>query len=91
MLESGAYNGLTYSNSYGPVRDLGWRAIHVESARHNFINLVESRPESVNIHAALCDREAVVHVTAQNSAVGYCNQAPQGIEKTEPPLCACVG
>ena len=69
MLESGAYDGVLFSNSLGPVIRLGWRAIHVESGLSNFALLNSSRPESINIHAALCDREAVVHVTNKGHAV----------------------
>ena len=69
MLESGAYDGVLFSNSLGPVLSLGWRAIHVESGPSNFALLNSSRPESLNIHAALCNREAVVHVTNKGHAV----------------------
>jgi hypothetical protein len=64
VLESGAYNGVEFSNTLGFVRELGWRAVHVESGP-TIRTLKVNRPESVNIHAALCDRERTVHTTTR--------------------------
>lgn len=69
IVESGALDGYRYSNSIGPVRQLGWKAIHIESGASNYNKLSVLRKESINIHAALCDRETSVHVTNRGHAV----------------------
>ena len=56
ILESGALDGKQHSNSNLFVHALGWRALHVEASPFNWRALVRQRPESINIHAALCSR-----------------------------------
>ena len=53
--ESGALNGEMFSTSRMFVSGLNWRAIHIEASPINTEQLRSKRPESVNIHAAICD------------------------------------
>ena len=43
------------------MRSLGWKAIHIEGLPTNYDKLIQNRPESLNINAALCEKEATVH------------------------------
>lgn len=63
ILESGAFDGVTYSNSYMFEVFAHWTPIHVEADPRNFFKLVRSRPESINIHAALCSESKLLHYT----------------------------
>ena len=60
VLESGALNGVSFSVSNALVRGRGWRAVHVE-AGSAYTALVRNRPESLNIHAALCNHSQTLH------------------------------
>lgn len=60
-LESGAYQGLQMSNTYMFQNYAGWKSIHVEGDPFNYEQLVKNRPESLNIHAALCNESRQLH------------------------------
>lgn len=61
ILESGALDGRMYSISSGMVTYWDWRAVHVEAGTANYQGLVKNRPESLNIHAALCNSSGPLH------------------------------
>eukprot|EP00047_Mylnosiga_fluctuans_P013198 m.30036 g.30036 ORF g.30036 m.30036 type:complete len:264 (+) comp4736_c0_seq1:1365-2156(+) len=75
ILESGALDGLKFSTSYFFVNQRGWQAVHVEPSPVSFKNLAKNRPESINVNAALCERESTIHYigpekAASSGAVG---------------------
>eukprot|EP01041_Mallomonas_annulata_P009071 gene9071-18793_t len=55
ILETGALDGHQHSNSYFFDTFLGWQSIHIEANKHSFKRLIHNRPNSLNIHSALCD------------------------------------
>jgi len=61
ILESGALDGLQFSVSNFFVKAREWRAIHIEGSPLSFLALVNNRPESLNINAAICSRLAPLH------------------------------
>jgi hypothetical protein len=70
MIESGALNGVQFSVSNFFVRAQGWRAIHVEGSPSSFAELTANRPESLNIHSALCSRREPLHYALRNGKGG---------------------
>lgn len=66
--ESGALDGLIFSTSKLFVSGLNWRAIHIEASPSNTMALRVNRPESVNIHAAVCDRTRLMTFVSKSSA-----------------------
>ena len=61
MIESGALDGRMFSISAALVGYWGWRAVHIEAGPTNFKALLANRPESLNIHAALCNSTTPLH------------------------------
>ena len=61
ILESGALDGLTFSVSRFFVFARGWRAVHVEGSPISYAKLVANRPESLNLHTALCNVSQTLH------------------------------
>jgi hypothetical protein len=61
ILESGALDGLTFSVSRFFVFARGWRAVHVEGSPVSYAKLVTNRPESLNLHTALCNVSRTLH------------------------------
>eukprot|EP00282_Hemiselmis_andersenii_P000804 CAMPEP_0114131756 /NCGR_PEP_ID=MMETSP0043_2-20121206/12725_1 /TAXON_ID=464988 /ORGANISM="Hemiselmis andersenii, Strain CCMP644" /LENGTH=312 /DNA_ID=CAMNT_0001225213 /DNA_START=316 /DNA_END=1254 /DNA_ORIENTATION=+ len=68
FLETGALDGMLYSNSLYFDRRLGWKGLLIEASPHSYESLVVNRPNQVNIHAALCAESKTVH-WADKSAV----------------------
>ena len=71
ILESGALDGVQFSVSNHFVKALGWRAVHVEANPASFELLKANRPESLNLHAALCTREEPLHWCGSGPAGGF--------------------
>jgi FkbM family methyltransferase len=61
ILESGAADGLFFSNTYMFEKYLGWHSVHIEADPSNYHNLKGNRPHSINIHAALCEKHQLYH------------------------------
>eukprot|EP01036_Dinobryon_divergens_P036835 gene36835-48039_t len=61
ILESGALNGMYFSTSYFFEKQLNWTAIHIEADIVNAEQLRNLRGQAINIQAALCDTERVLH------------------------------
>jgi hypothetical protein len=61
VLESGALDGRMFSTTWSLTEYWGWRAVHVEGFRPNFVQLVANRPDQLNIHAALCNSTLPLH------------------------------
>lgn len=61
IMESGALNGVEFSTSMLFETFADWRTIHVEANSHSFAQLRTNRPNSINIHAALCNETRTVH------------------------------
>lgn len=53
FIELGAYNGVSFSNSYFFAKQLGWRGLLIEAIETQYKQCVVNRPESVVVHAAL--------------------------------------
>ena len=65
----GALDGVLYSNTFSLEKELGWRGVLLEADPEQFRRLVKNRPESILVHAAVCDRKRTVHyVNSGNSA-----------------------
>jgi FkbM family methyltransferase len=70
ILESGALNGIQYSTSSMFEKFASWLAIHVEADPKNYHELRQYRPNSINIHAALCKEAKLLHFTnTPNNAI----------------------
>lgn len=61
ILESGAADGRLYSTTLA-FDKLDWTSVHIEASPISFRQLIDNRPNSVNIHAALCDTRRTVHL-----------------------------
>ena len=61
ILESGALDGKMFSTTWGLTEYWGWRAVHVEGFRPNFVQLLRNRPDQLNVHAALCNSTLPLH------------------------------
>lgn len=59
IVEIGALDGLTYSNSYFFERALDWKSVLVEANPQNAELLKRNRPNSITVHAAMCPEENV--------------------------------
>lgn len=70
ILESGALNGVQFSTSSMFEKFASWLAIHIEADPKNYHELRQYRPNSINIHAALCKEAKVLHFTnTPNNAI----------------------
>lgn len=47
VLESGAFDGLTYSSTYALTKEFGWKAIHIEASVKNYQQLTHNRPGDI--------------------------------------------
>ena len=74
---------------------MGWTPVHVEASPLNFAALARNRPDCRNVHAALCQKEGVVHfiepsaIMADESYIGAVSgilefMAPGYIKKSWP-------
>lgn len=61
IVESGALDGLQYSNSFMYENALNWRSVHIEPDPDNFSLLRKNRKHSINMNAALCDNPRLLH------------------------------
>eukprot|EP00808_Paulinella_micropora_P016970 g62204.t1 len=66
VLESGALDGLTFSNTYALVHSHNWSAVHIEANPTEYTKLIQNRPESTNVHAAICMSPQEVHYINTN-------------------------
>ena len=76
ILETGALDGIRFSTSYLFETGFGWHAVHVEAAPGSYVSLLKNRPDSLNIHAALCAIPRMVHYVRVRSGR---NAATSGI------------
>jgi FkbM family methyltransferase len=67
ILESGALNGVTFSNSYFFESYANWTPIHIEADPENYRLLRSNRQSAVNVHAALCSEPKVLHYSSHSS------------------------
>ena len=75
ILESGALDGLVFSNSHMLEAAFGWRAVLVEGSPRAFRALVANRPRALCIHAALCSAPRDVHYIDPGLAAGTADGA----------------
>ena len=61
VVESGALDGLYFSNTFALEAAFGWRALHIEPGPGKFEELAHNRPDALNIHTALCAKSGTVH------------------------------
>jgi FkbM family methyltransferase len=89
ILESGALNGIQFSTSSMFEKFSSWLAIHVEADPKNYHELRQYRPNSINVHAALCKEPQLLHFTnTPNNAInGFFEfMRPSFIESWHPQL-----
>ena len=70
ILESGALDGAQFSTTAFWVYGMQWRAMHVEASPISYAALKANRPESLNVHSALCARAGALHYAADAGAAG---------------------
>ena len=61
ILESGALDGIKYSNSLYFEKQANWTAIHIEAGRDNYVRLTINRPDAINFNTALCNNVTKLH------------------------------
>lgn len=61
IVESGALDGLQYSNTFMFETHLNWQVVHVEADPENFNSLRKNRHKSINVNAALCESPRLLH------------------------------
>ena len=64
IMESGALNGLLFSNSFMFEKFANWTCIHVEADPENYSNLKVNRENAINIHGALCSEPRLLHYSS---------------------------
>lgn len=64
IMESGALNGLLFSNSFMFENFANWTAIHVEADPENYNNLKYNRDKAININGALCSEPKLLHYSS---------------------------
>lgn len=70
ILESGAYDGTTFSTTLFYEKYLNWTSIHVEASPQNFEKILSSRKSSINIQAALCREQRLLHFVSSDAVGG---------------------
>ena len=88
IVEIGALDGLTYSNSYFFEMALGWRSLLVEANPINFAKLQRNRPDALTVHAAMCSQKNVIF-KGRNAVGGIVsemseNHAKKWIKSSDP-------
>lgn len=61
VVESGALDGLRYSNTVVYSKLLQWKAVLIEASPDQFKKMVVNRPEAISVNAALCSETQKVH------------------------------
>eukprot|EP01036_Dinobryon_divergens_P032024 gene32024-41531_t len=61
ILESGAFDGYNLSSTFMLEKFAAWNSIHVEADPINYKQLAINRPDSINVHMALCDTPRTLH------------------------------
>eukprot|EP01031_Cornospumella_fuschlensis_P042130 gene42130-51445_t len=64
IMESGALDGVLYSNSLMFESFANWTAIHVEADPSNYQRLKGNRERAINIHGALCSEPCLLHYSS---------------------------
>jgi FkbM family methyltransferase len=64
---------------------MGWRAVHVEGAPNSFSRLIANRPESLNIHTALCSRSEPLHYVNGGPVGGFWEFMSENIKNAYHP------
>jgi hypothetical protein len=64
VMESGALNGILFSNSFMFEHFANWTAIHVEADPENYNNLKVNRERAINVHGALCSESRLLHYSS---------------------------
>lgn len=80
VIESGAMNGVKYSNSYAFYKALNWKTLNIEGNPRIYERLNRDRLDSINVQAALCASPRKVHyIDAKRSAAvgGILEYMPQ--------------
>jgi len=65
IMESGALDGILFSNSYMFETFANWTALHVEADPENYNNLISNRPHAININCALCNEPQLLHYSSE--------------------------
>jgi len=73
IIESGALDGVKFSNSFLFDKLANWTAIHIEPDPSSYASLTQNRGGSVNVNAALCNASSVLHFVNRG------NHASRGI------------
>jgi FkbM family methyltransferase len=63
FFEMGAFDGLTYSNTFALEQCLGWNGLLVEGNPLNFANLSVNRPGNILRQTSVCEHEGAVQMT----------------------------
>jgi len=56
FVECGANNGLNGSDSLG-LEQMGWKGVNIEAQTSLYNELIKYRPNAINLHYALCDKD----------------------------------
>ena len=72
IVEIGALDGISYSNSWYFEHALQWKAVHIEANPVNFEKLKKNRPKAINVHSAMCNGKSIDFVG--NFATGGINK-----------------
>jgi len=59
IVEIGALNGISYSNSWYFEQALQWKALLIEANPQNFKELQINRPNALNVHSAMCTGKSI--------------------------------
>ena len=70
VIESGGFDGVTFSVSYMFEKFADWTSILVEADLQNFENMLKNRKEAININCALCNSTSTLHYTQGGTVAG---------------------
>jgi hypothetical protein len=64
IMESGALNGILFSNSIMFEQFANWTSINVEADPENYSNLKVNRQRAINVNGALCSEPRLLHYSS---------------------------
>jgi len=71
FLELGGLDGLRFSNTALLEKNAGWRGMLIEPNPAQFKNMIQNRPNSININAAICSTQGTLHyISSELGATG---------------------
>lgn len=66
LLQLGALDGVTFSNTFWFHQHMAWRGLLVEGSPKSYALLVQNQPHDITVNAAICGQDSTVHYAEHN-------------------------